>query len=135
MFLLKPSGVADPIMEAILFTFHNVSIKTLLIFDILKCDITLHSTMFLLKQKQSRKDAHVLCFFTFHNVSIKTTTKTLRISIVHHFTFHNVSIKTSFEDDDRLKLVDFTFHNVSIKTNSRGCRKCINNLYIPQCFY
>ena len=82
MFLLKPHDrKLHPVSERE-FTFHNVSIKTLLNIEV-EADIhNLHSTMFLLKLSTDGYIKGTLQF-TFHNVSIKTLVE--RIEGVNKF--------------------------------------------------
>ena len=126
------------------FTFHNVSINTILpSWSKLLHYLHLHSTMFLLILEPPQHIATRWKKFTFHNVSINTVncydTDSVRgylhstmFLLIHQsiveafgaaliFTFHNVSINTQ---DRRCTVwedaVVFTFHNVSINTTK--CR-------------
>ena len=117
MFLLKllcPSLYAF----SIVFTFHNVSIKTA---PDPQCSSDLRSfTFHNVSIKTGQHDRHGLirCYFTFHNVSIKTCIAGIYSVYREHFTFHNVSIKTSMRQWLFPFPLCFTFHNVSIKTIS-----------------
>ena len=71
MSLLKLSSGWHHFAVTYKFTFHYVSIKTIIIYLQLVELINLHSTMSLLKH-DSREDDIVLGSFTFHYVSIKT---------------------------------------------------------------
>ena len=123
MFLLKRYFQFFRVLSASCFTFHNVSIKTIFYGNVIltfspftfhnvsiktchnaggdSTSATLHSTMFLLKQKRKSRAYKYKWFFTFHNVSIKT----------------------SFVWGLRYRFCSFTFHNVSIKTHRAECRE------------
>ena len=120
------------------FTFHNVSINTLLpsVPDHLRVIFTFHNVSintcrFLRKKGDCRR-------FTFHNVSINTIGKyghkkpvknlhstmflLIRETWLNYkllagkFTFHNVSINTGSGSTKVTGIKLFTFHNVSINT-------------------
>ena len=78
--------------------------------------LSLHSTMFLLIQKQKKKNRKNIQHFTFHNVSINTSRLKASKGEDTIFTFHNVSINTNLPQSLTLILACFTFHNVSINT-------------------
>ena len=119
------------------FTFHNVSINTKQDGCDNRCDMTLHSTMFLLIRVSDSSPFHSPSF-TFHNVSINTRSRTQTHLSRLNFTFHNVSINTKASRrksnlhaslhstmflliPQNFKLAgsksSFTFHNVSINTD------------------
>ena len=123
------------------FTFHNVSITTILkstsvtvvirlyipqclyynqqfpVYNLLFTP--LHSTMSLLQPGEKESSENTENRFTFHNVSITTWMQPGRfLSRWTLFTFHNVSITTFYDDRLRRSVKDFTFHNVSITTQS-----------------
>ena len=81
--------------------------------------LSLHSTMFLLIQKQKKKNRKNIQHFTFHNVSINTSRLKASKGEDTIFTFHNVSINTNLPQSLTLILACFTFHNVSINTIMR----------------
>ena len=136
MFLLIQRFCATWSKEVTNFTFHNVSINTVIPFS----------------------SAHLWTSFTFHNVSINTRSvmpcRSLLLSLhstmfllillakialqkfLKFFTFHNVSINTLFDHIHCILCVHFTFHNVSINTVKTTSQiKKFFHLYIPQCFY
>ena len=111
------------------FTFHNVSIKSNILWRDAKLFTTLHSTMYLLNQKKTyalgsyeetlhstmyllNREVPLILFylrdrFTFHNVSIKSYCTARRRTVSVFFTFHNVSIKSSgdvWKQTDRIPL-------------------------------
>ena len=98
-----------------LFTFHHVSIKTIVLSHTEIVDSHSHSTMYLLKLSQleyiheAYKHSHSTMYllkpnveyfdlyeeiFTFHHVSIKTLGTQCELYLPYVFTFHHVSIKT-----------------------------------------
>ena len=79
-----------------LFTFHYVSIKTNGVTLWGSHDGHLHSTMYLLKRVRHNVIGKLPRKFTFHYVSIKTKLTILCIILYNVFTFHYVSIKTVF---------------------------------------
>ena len=158
MFLLIRDQRSNPGRKLQQFTFHNVSINTVL----------------------QHRSTVLAVTFTFHNVSINTIKAITLTNTVNEFTFHNVSINTeegtTFQQMQQnlhstmfllirwhiqKKIVFalwFTFHNVSINTMIQiaGISVLDPNLhstmflliqqrlkreqshtaiYIPQCFY
>ena len=114
MFLLIQKTGSATITATYLFTFHDVSINTLLL-PLLQFQ-TLHSTMFLLIQSSNLVFSSCRICFTFHDVSINTSTvrrwkstqnlyiprcfylymsRMTNWSMEIHFTFHDVSINTT----------------------------------------
>ena len=77
-----------------IFTFHNVSINTLVFTLLHVFEIYLHSTMFLLIRNLKEQVSSRGSKFTFHNVSINTVLVDLCFTQWTGFTFHNVSINT-----------------------------------------
>ena len=72
MYLLKRISITSAYRNKVLFTFHHVSIKTLV----------------------AKHYCKVIISFTFHHVSIKTKTYACCCVFNKSFTFHHVSIKT-----------------------------------------
>ena len=62
-----------------LFTFHNVSIKSEELTEVTLTYWPLHSTMYLLNQSAGAALSDAAITFTFHNVSIKSTDGRRRI--------------------------------------------------------
>ena len=91
MFLLIQKTGSATITATYLFTFHDVSINTLLL-PLLQFQ-TLHSTMFLLIPLEYKTLAPS-SVFTFHDVSINTALSAGAGGGVCFFTFHDVSINT-----------------------------------------
>ena len=79
------------------FTFHYVSIKSVLAASPYRLDIDLHSTMYLLNPMTL---VFFIAFmvFTFHYVSIKSDDALLAYSMLIKFTFHYVSIKSQLSE-------------------------------------
>ena len=77
-----------------LFTFHNVSINSILMFRYPYCIQYLHSIMYLLILLCEFRDAAVIFLFTFHNVSINSKSVEGVGKSLTKFTFHNVSINS-----------------------------------------
>ena len=71
MYLLKLEQDIKSLTSKI-FTFHYVSIKTVLFAPMLQSDFNLHSTMYLLKLSGAVGTVTSVATFTFHYVSIKT---------------------------------------------------------------
>ena len=95
------------------FTFHNVSISTLIVVKrILHC-FPLHSTMYL-----------------FLRVPLKTVHFLL---IPLHSTMY--LFLPYLQHPDSVQVLVFTFHNVSISTHSKSYVVAYCCLYIPQCIY
>ena len=137
MFLLKQTFALSTLLSRIIFTFHNVSIKTCPAALYITTLSPLHSTMFLLKRK-------VKNIFFNSSIPLHSTMFLLKLCCadrtgdVLYFTFHNVSIKTLTAPSAvlfaaplhstmfllkpvcQLRICGFesgfTFHNVSIKT-------------------
>ena len=72
MYLLKPQSALYLKRQLLSFTFHHVSIKTLVVIAVII----------------------LVVVFTFHHVSIKTVNAEKTIGVIYKFTFHHVSIKT-----------------------------------------
>ena len=85
MFLLILAET-EKIFGAIIFTFHYVSINTLVRLLVLPLDCSLHSTMFLLILPSRPESYTTLNFFTFHYVSINTRSSEppINSSILYH---------------------------------------------------
>ena len=79
------------------FTFHYVSIKSVLAASPYRLDSDLHSTMYLLNPMTL---VFFIAFmvFTFHYVSIKSDDALLAYSMLIKFTFHYVSIKSQLSE-------------------------------------
>ena len=135
MFLLIRDQRSNPGRKLQQFTFHNVSINTVL----------------------QHRSTVLAVTFTFHNVSINIIKAITLTNTVNEFTFHNVSINTVTAEDNYVMKHTFTFHNVSINTKEKNIlylhftnlhstmfllirrkeqpsSRC-NRIYIPQCFY
>ena len=86
MYLLKPFRQKIFLDDKNIFTFHHVSIKTLLDSEGESVKQNSHSTMYLLKRAFDLADAGTSMKFTFHHVSIKTvwnTARTYRENPIH----------------------------------------------------
>ena len=137
MFLLIRTADYGGIMDLV-FTFHNVSINTI-IFHLLSIPhSSLHSTMFLLIQLDKEKDnknissLHSTMFLLIQNItSRKERTKTtlhstmfllIRFSALHLPELQETLHSTMFllirlkSNSSAIVLICFTFHNVSINT-------------------
>ena len=139
MFLLKPRQRDWAVENPESFTFHNVSIKTLLALTLSVSERTLHSTMFLLKptfaesvinpesslhstmfllkpfQSNLRLLPHTALHSTMFLLKQKPPTVTgLALAPLHSTMF---LLKRSEKHPGRKETARFTFHNVSIKTN------------------
>ena len=138
MFLLKQTFALSTLLSRIIFTFHNVSIKTCPAALYITTLSPLHSTMFLLKPKNA--DQRNRRFPALHSTMflLKLFCLLFQILILFFFTFHNVSIKTRSAFTQPIFFMPlhstmfllkrdcgassatgdyFTFHNVSIKTD------------------
>ena len=119
------------------FTFHNVSINTILpSWSKLLHYLHLHSTMFLLIHQSIVEAFGAALIFTFHNVSINTQDRRCTVwedAVV--FTFHNVSINTTkcrFQQGIQLHLHSTMFLLIPIPHNclyymlnlTTFCRTC-----------
>ena len=93
MYLLKRISITSAYRNKVLFTFHHVSIKTLV----------------------AKHYCKVIISFTFHHVSIKTykTAKADYEKKYSHSTMYLLKRPISFT---MISSVVFTFHHVSIKT-------------------
>ena len=98
MFLLIRDQRSNPGRKLQQFTFHNVSINTVL----------------------QHRSTVLAVTFTFHNVSINTIKAITLTNTVNEFTFHNVSINTVTAEDNYVMKHTFTFHNVSINTKEKN---------------
>ena len=111
------------------FTFHYVSIKSLIADEEQRLELYLHSTMFLLNPilsiyRLAKKG------FTFHYVSIKSNASTSLLSSAVRFTFHYVSIKSQKLRWETFLHKLFTFHYVSIKSQlARRNNRVVHNLH------
>ena len=103
------------IFNSALYTFHYVSIKTHLRFQLLHNNCNLHSTMYLLKQKGWILKQYRIYYLhsTMYLLKQEYGLPTLES---YKFTFHHVSIKTVRYLCNEKNPSKFTFHHVSIKT-------------------
>ncbi len=102
--------------EFYLFTFHYVSIKTHLRLYLLFHQNYLHSTMYLLKPKESEISPHFAIYLHSTMYLLKLPPLSVPVSYTVSFTFHYVSIKTLKQFRTSFLAHLFTFHYVSIKT-------------------
>ena len=117
-----------------LFTFHDVSINTFGNGQVFAYIVPLHSTMFLLIQKPENTTFRAV-IFTVHDVSINTSSPSRSWDYQSYFTFHDVSINTSGLSQLDHWQGNFTFHDVSINTEREAVLLIPILLYIPRCFY
>ena len=110
MFLLIPYYRRFRRKYLLYFTFHNVSINTLLKLFLNILQIALHSIMFLLIPFDFSSSGFMPNYFTFHNVSINTSLLPSPSNLVLYFTFHNVSINTT--PDDFVGNTFYTLHSI-----------------------
>ena len=75
MFLLIHTLLCHSFLSLCSFTFHNVSINTVMSTKGFLLILNLHSTMFLLIRKRGKGHEGKHISFTFHNVSINTFLK------------------------------------------------------------
>ena len=114
MYLLNLSPDARQQVPELLFTFHNVSIKSRKRQNQKRLRRALHSTMYLLN----------LCALSTNTIALL------------NFTFHNVSIKSRFAASRQLASF-FPLHSTMYLLNLRFALACTRRslLYIPQCIY
>ena len=93
MYLLNPTYSLATVNVKSQFTFHYVSIKSVINFHVCRNFRYLHSTMYLLNLFVERIYS-VYTQFTFHYVSIKSHFTIRTIFGSNLFTFHYVSIKS-----------------------------------------
>ena len=116
MYLLKRISITSAYRNKVLFTFHHVSIKTLVAKHYCKVIISFTFHHVSIKTKTYACCCVFNKSFTFHHVSIKTLLKRYLAWVTKRFTFHHVSIKTFQSAHTIHTALEFTFHHVSIKT-------------------
>ena len=116
MFLLIQFDILTQKIKRAVFTFHDVSINTLITFFQPCYKSTLHSTMFLLIRKWQKQLTQTL--MTLHSTMFLLIRKNQRNTHCRDFcfTFHDVSINTTASVLSRFYSFIFTFHDVSINT-------------------
>ena len=118
------------------FTFHYVSINTVIDIMMILNSKYLHSIMFLLIPFSFFEWLSSPFSFTFHYVSINTLFWALNYPIFLIFTFHYVSINTYTTHIH--SIVFLHLHSIMfllILSVHFDVRTILNDIYIPLCFY
>ncbi len=117
MYLLNPSDFLKSSAVAFSFTFHYVSIKSLLVSKGNLSYVHLHSTMYLLNQNQHYQQA-ILKLYLHSTMYLLNPKSDNRVNLFSStFTFHYVSIKSKYlvEKDINLKNLHSTMYLLNLR--------------------
>ena len=124
MYLLNPTYSLATVNVKSQFTFHYVSIKSVINFHVCRNFRYLHSTMYLLNLFVERIYS-VYTQFTFHYVSIKSHFTIRTIFGSNLFTFHYVSIK-SYLTSLLMLIINHLHSTMYLLNHCLSCLVCVS---------
>ena len=134
MYLLNPEQ-GDKITYELKFTFHYVSIKSVVREYRLLEILHLHSTMYLLNRYPHYKTLVSSMIFTFHYVSIKSST--FKSMIIYIYYLHSTMYLLNQNQRCQQVILKLYLHSTMYllnRLNNLAC-KWLYLIYIPLCIY